>query len=67
MNGIFGILAGVGLVILIFIIGQSLTLWYFKITERIKLQNDQIELQRQTNDLLRSILKNSIEGNPPKA
>lgn len=44
-------------VIIFFMAGREIANWYFKINDRIKLQNDQIKLQQETNTLLRAIGK----------
>ena len=43
--------------IVLYLVLRDVFCWYYKINERIKLQNDQIKLQQETNILLMAIGK----------
>lgn len=51
------VVGGIIAAFLVFMALREVTNWYFKINDRIKLMNDQIKLQQETNSLLRAMGK----------
>ena len=52
IDAFFALLVALGFLILLFLILRKLVLWYFRIDERVKLMEEQVELLKRIDSKL---------------
>ena len=62
-EGIVVILIAIGILGGIMLLIREVVLWYWKINEGIRLQEESIKTQRETNDLLRDLINKTDKTN----
>lgn len=64
IGSFFWLIAVIVLLVILFLIFRDMVCWYWKINERITLQKQQIELSKETNELLMTIINRSRKPQP---